>query len=161
MSLLFSRQCEYALQAVTFLALKKDGELTSIKELAGKLRIPYHFLAKILQHLTRKGLLTSLKGPTGGFGLALPARDITLFHIIEAIDGVGFTQRCVMGFPECSGKNPCSVHESWAGIREGIYTMLVRKSIAQMAGEMKKKEYSAQHTTGRAKTKREKKGYGQ
>ena len=40
MSIIFSRQCEYALQAVTFLALKKDGELTSIKKLAGKLRIP-------------------------------------------------------------------------------------------------------------------------
>ena len=142
MSLIFSRQCEYALQAVTFLALKEDGKLTSIKELAGKLHIPYHFLAKILQDLTRKGLLTSLKGPTGGFGLAMPAKEMTLFHIIEAVDGVDFTQSCVMGFPECSGKNPCAVHEKWAGLREGIYSMLVSRSIAQMAGEMKKKEYA-------------------
>lgn len=141
MSLIFSRQCEYALQAVTYLALKGEGELTSIKDLSAKLRIPYHYLAKILQSLTRKGLLTSLKGPTGGFGLAMPARDMTLFHIIEAIDGVEFTQRCVMGFPECSGKNPCAVHEKWAGLREGIYAMLVGRNIAQMAAEMKKKEY--------------------
>jgi Rrf2 family iron-sulfur cluster assembly transcriptional regulator len=141
MSLIFSRQCEYALQAVTFLALKKDGELTSIKELAGKLRIPHHFLAKILQRLSRKGLLTSLRGPTGGFGLAMPAKEMTLFHIIEAVDGVDFTQQCVMGFPECSGKNPCAVHDKWAGLREGIYAMLVSRNIGQMAGEMKKKEY--------------------
>ncbi len=141
MSLIFSRQCEYALQAVTFLALKKDGELTSIKELAGKLRIPHHFLAKILQRLSRKGLLISLKGPTGGFGLAMPAKEMTLFHIIEAVDGVDFTQQCVMGFPECSGKNPCAVHDKWAGLREGIYAMLVSRNIGQMAGEMKKKEY--------------------
>jgi Rrf2 family protein len=138
---MFSRQCEYALQAVTFLALKKDGELTSIKELAGKLRIPHHFLAKIFQRLSRKGLLTSLKGPTGGFGLAMPAEEMTLFHVIEAVDGVDFTRQCVMGFPECSGKNPCAVHDTWAGLREGIYAMLVSRNIGQMAGEMKKKEY--------------------
>jgi Rrf2 family protein len=141
MSLLFSRQCEYALQAVVYLAVKEQGERTSIKDLTRSLKIPYHFLAKILQDLTRKGLLTSHKGPSGGFGLGMPARDITLFHIVEAIDGVDFTQKCVMGFPECSGKNPCAVHEKWGSLREGIYSMLVSKNVAQLATEMKKPEY--------------------
>lgn len=141
MSVLFSRQCEYALQAVIYLALKPEGEMTSIRELTKKLNIPYHFLAKILQDLSYKGLLISQKGPTGGFALAMPAKDITLFHVVEAIDGVDFTNRCVMGFPECSGKNPCAVHDRWATIRESIYNMLVNKSIAQMAREMKKQEY--------------------
>ena len=138
MSLIFSRQCEYALQAVMFLARMREGERASIKEVAGKLRIPHHFLAKILQNLTRKGLLDSLKGPTGGFRLAMPAGDITLFHIVEAIDGVEFTRRCVMGLPECSGKHPCAVHAQWGDLRDGIYAMLVRQSIGEMAKEMKK-----------------------
>jgi Rrf2 family protein len=141
MSLIFSRQCEYALQAVVYLALKPQGGMTSIKELTGRLDIPYHFLAKILQNLTRKGLLISLKGPTGGFSLGMNAKDITLFHIVEAVDGVDFTQKCVMGFPECSGKSPCAVHDNWAGLRDGIYSMLVSKNVAQMAAEMKKPEY--------------------
>jgi Rrf2 family protein len=141
MSLIFSRQCEYALQAVLFLALKPPGEMTSIKDLTKKLDIPYHFVAKILQDLKRKGLLTSLKGPTGGFTLGIPAKKVTLFHIVEAIDGVDFTNNCVLGFPECSGKNPCAAHEKWAELREGIYSMLVGKNIAQMAAEMKKPEF--------------------
>ena len=141
MSIIFSRQCEYALQAVMYLALRPDGRMTSIRELAKKLEIPYHFLAKILQDLSYKGLLISQKGPTGGFALGMPAKDITLFHIVEAIDGVDFTNKCVMGFPECSGKNPCAVHDKWATIRDGIYSMLVNKNIAQMAREMKKPEY--------------------
>jgi Rrf2 family protein len=140
-SLIFSRQCEYALQGVLYLALKPEGEMTSIKELTKKLGIPSHFLAKILQDLTRKGLLISLKGPTGGFALTMPAKDITLFHVVEAIDGADFTQSCVLGFPECSGKNPCAVHEKWAGIRDTIYSMLVSKNIAQLAKEMNKPEY--------------------
>ena len=141
MSSIFSRQCEYALQAVLYLALKPEGEMTPIKELAKRLDIPYHFLGKIFQDLTRKGLLTSLKGPTGGFALGMPAKDITLFHVVDAVDGVDFTSTCVLGFKDCSGKNPCAVHEKWGELREGIYTMLVSKNIAQMAAEMKKPGY--------------------
>jgi Rrf2 family transcriptional regulator, iron-sulfur cluster assembly transcription factor len=141
MSLIFSRQCEYALQAVLYLALKPPGEMTSIKELTKKLRIPYHFLAKILQRLRREGLLESLKGPSGGFALGMPARRITLFHIIEAIDGADFTRKCVLGFPKCSGRNPCAVHVKWAGLRDGIYEMLVSRNVAQLAGQMRKREY--------------------
>lgn len=144
MSIIFSRQCEYALQAVTYLALKPAGERTSIKELTKKLGIPYHFLGKILQNLVYKGLLISQKGPTGGFALGLPAKDITLFHIVDAIDGPGFTTNCVLGFPECSGKNPCAVHDLWAGYREGIYQMLVNRNIAEMAKAMRKPEYTGQ-----------------
>jgi len=141
MSLLFSRECEYALQAVLYLALKPPGERTSIKELTRRLGIPYHFVAKILQRLTRKGLLNSLKGPTGGFTLGMPAKNITLFHVVEAVDGVGFTNSCVLGFPECSGKNPCAVHQKWGELRDGVYAMLVEKNIAQMAVETKKPEF--------------------
>ncbi len=143
MSLIFSRQCEYALQAVMYIALKPQDQKTSIKEMTARLDIPFHFLAKILQDLTRKGLLTSMKGPSGGFSLGMAPKDITLFHIVEAVDGVDFTQTCVLGFAECSGKNPCAVHEKWAGLRDGIYDMLVSKNIGEMAREMRKPEYRA------------------
>lgn len=143
MSIFFSRQCEYAIQGVLYLALKPQGEMTSIKELTKRLNIPYHFLAKILQRLAATGLLTSAKGPTGGFALGKPAKDITLFDIVEAIDGSDFTDKCVLGFPECSGKNPCSVHSTWGRMRDEIYQMLVSKNIAEMAREMKKPEYRA------------------
>ena len=103
MSVLFSRECEYA--------LRPADEFTPIKELTAKLDIPYHFLAKILQKLTRKGILFSLKGPTGGFRLADEPEKITLFQIVEVIDGNTLVTSCIMGFPECSGKNPCAVHE--------------------------------------------------
>ncbi len=140
-SLLFSRQCEYALQAILYLATKEDGEHTSIKELTEQLRIPYHFLGKILQALTHTGLLLSHKGPTGGFALGMPAEDITLLHIVEAVDGVDFMHTCVLGFPVCSGENPCSVHNQWAAIREGLYKMLAGKNINELALKMEKPGY--------------------
>lgn len=141
MSLLFSRQCEYALQAVLYLALKPAGERVSIKDLTRRLAIPYHFLAKILQDLTRKGILVSVKGPGGGFALASPAEHITLFQIVEAVDGIDFTKTCVLGFPDCSGKNPCAVHDTWAGLRDDIQRMLVDRNIGQMARATRKPEF--------------------
>ena len=141
MSIIFSRQCEYALQAVSYLALQTAGKKTSIRALSRKLKIPYHFLAKILQNLAYKKLLVSQKGPSGGFALALSPDRITLFHIVEAIDGIDFSKKCVMGFSECSGKSPCAVHKHWAKMREGIYSMLVSENIAEMVKAMKKPAY--------------------
>ncbi|MFI5252596.1 MAG: RrF2 family transcriptional regulator [Bacteroidota bacterium] len=141
MSILFSKQCEYALQAVLYLALKKPGEATSIRELTEHLKTPYHFMAKILQDLGYKGLLKSGKGHNGGFTLALPAKDITFLHIIEAIDGLNFMNGCVVGFGDCNDKAPCPLHDKWGPARDAMYKMIVSKSIAQMAKESKKPQY--------------------
>ena len=141
MSLIFSRQCEYALQAVLYLALKKNGEMTSLRELTRALNIPYHFLGKILQQLTYRGLLTSAKGPQGGFALDPEARNITLFDIVNVIDGDSFAHVCVLGFPDCSGKQCCAVHEKWGDIRTLIKRMLASGTISEMAVRMRRPEF--------------------
>lgn len=141
MSIIFSRQCEYAMQAVLYLALKQENEMTSIKELTKKLSIPYHFLAKILQGLTRKGILISHKGPAGGFKLASPAKEITMLQIVEAIDGLSILENCVFGFPNCSSDEPCAAHPEWEQIRDKIKNMLATKNIQEMADITKKHQY--------------------
>jgi Rrf2 family iron-sulfur cluster assembly transcriptional regulator len=142
MSIIFSRQCEYALRAVLYLAVRPSGELVSIREVAQRLKIPVHFLAKIFQDLSKKKLLCSRKGPKGGFRLGVPAKDITLFHIVEAIDGVSFMENCIMGFPKCSGNNPCPMHTQWGSLRDRLYQMLVNKSIERLAKDIQvKPEY--------------------
>jgi Rrf2 family protein len=143
MSLIFSKQCEYAIQAILYIALKPSKEMTSIKELTQKLDIPYHFLGKILQRLALKKILISMKGPTGGFALGKPAKEISLLSIVEAIDGIEFATSCIMGFTECSGQNPCAVHDQWADLREDIKKMLSDKNILEMAKEMKKPGYKS------------------
>ena len=141
MSVLFSRQCEYAIQAVLYLALKPAGEMTSAKELTKKLDIPYHFISKILQNLTYKKLIQSQTGPTGGFALAKSAQKIQIKEIVEAIDGEEYSKKCVMGFPACDTKNPCAVHEKWSSIKEGINEMIGSKSAYDLAKDMNKPEY--------------------
>jgi Rrf2 family transcriptional regulator, iron-sulfur cluster assembly transcription factor len=136
MSVIFSRQCEYALQAVLYITSKDSNGYTDIKEISAKLNIPQHFLAKILQNLSKSGLLKSQKGPSGGFALSTDPDDITLYQIVVAVDGDGFLTDCVLGLPVCDSDNPCPVHDRWRKLREDIYKMLAAKTVGQMTGEM-------------------------
>jgi Rrf2 family transcriptional regulator, iron-sulfur cluster assembly transcription factor len=136
MSVIFSRQCEYALQAVLYITSKESNGYTDIKEISEKLNIPPHFLAKILQNLSKSGLLKSQKGPSGGFALSTDPDDITLYQIVVAVDGDGFLTDCVLGLPVCDSDNPCPVHDRWRKLRENIYKMLAGKTVGQMSNEM-------------------------
>jgi Rrf2 family protein len=93
MGLIFSRRREYVIQAILYLALKEPGVWTSINEITDRLRTPAHFLEKTLQDLTKKNILLSLKGPTGGFALARPAEEIKLLEVVKAIDGDDLFQK--------------------------------------------------------------------
>lgn len=141
MSILFSRQCEYALQAIFLLAQQDSGTMMSIREMTERLNIPYHFLAKILQDLTRKGILKSHRGPSGGFSLAKAPNEITLFQVIETIDGSGIMEDCVLGFPKCTSENPCAFHERWHAVRESLHKLLANEHLDRLMPKMKKPEY--------------------
>jgi Rrf2 family protein len=136
MSLIFSRQCEYALQAVLYMSAQPKAKYTNINEISERLRLPRPFLGKTLQLLVKGKVLSSLKGPNGGFRLEKGPREIALFHIVDAIDGTDFMTSCVLGFPECSSKNPCPMHSEWGHLRDGVYQTLANKTIADISKEI-------------------------
>ena len=129
-----SRACKYGLQAVLHLA-QHDPKLLLSKEIARELHIPQHFLARILQDLTRRGLLLSFKGRGGGFKLAQPADEIKLLEVVEAIEGGDFDKDCVLGLLECSEAAPCPIHFQWVAIKAEISRMLSEQSVKQLVEE--------------------------
>jgi Rrf2 family protein len=141
MGVLFSRRCEYAFQAMLFVAMRPEGSRTSIKELTNRLDVPYHFMGKIFRDLVQRGLLVSHRGPHGGFALGVPAKEITLSRVVEALGEHPLTEGCVLGFPECSGSNPCAMHLAWEQARGAILGMMERRSLSDLAREMKKPGY--------------------
>ncbi len=136
MSLIFSRQCEYALQAMLYISAQEPGKFTNINEISERLDIPMPFLGKTLQLLVQDRILSSLKGPRGGFKLAKDPSEIALFHVVDAIDGTDFLTSCVLGFPECSTKTPCPMHQEWGGLRDRVFQMLANKTIADISKEI-------------------------
>ena len=131
--MIYSRSAEYALRALIQLAALQPDEFAMAKNIAAEGNIPAHFLAKILQDLARDGFLKSNKGPRGGFRLALPAEDLSMLRVIEAVDGAGRYDRCIGGSPECNDRAACGMHDSWKALRSRIIDYLGGTSIADLA----------------------------
>ncbi|MBU2445601.1 MAG: Rrf2 family transcriptional regulator [Bacteroidetes bacterium] len=129
MAVIFSKACEYGLQAVLFLASFPPDESVPAYRIAKELKIPKEFISKILQSLTDHKLIMSKKGKFGGFSLARSPKKIKLIDIVEAIDGLDAFKTCVLGFPHCSSDVPCPVHESWGKLRNQAYDMLSTETL--------------------------------
>ena len=132
MTVIFSKKCEYGLQAILFLAAKDSGEVIPVDEIAKQLNIPKEFVSKILQSLTESGIIFSKKGKSGGFALAKDPQRIRLIDIVAAIDGLEIFNSCVLGFPRCTPENPCPLHEKWGALRSNAYNMLTDETLDQL-----------------------------
>lgn len=132
LSLSLSSTAEYALRAMTMLALEsKDGAINA-RDLAGKTRVPVHYLNKIMNRLVDAGLVTSAKGHGGGFRLArLPSR-ISYLDILKVM-GYNFEARqCVFGWDACRNDRPCPMHESWSKANENFVDWARRTTLASL-----------------------------
>lgn len=122
---MFSKACEYAIRAMVYVAQKsRHGGKVGIKEIAKGIGSPEAFLAKILQDLSRKELLLSVKGPNGGFYIDNRRSRVTLGEIVTAIDGDQLFVGCGLGLKACSEKNPCPIHDEFKMIRKRLQVML-------------------------------------
>ncbi len=131
MTVIFSKKCEYGMQAVLYLSTKEEDTVISAEEIAKKLSIPKEFVSKILQSLTEYGIVYSRKGKSGGFALAKNPNKIKLIDIVAAIDGLGVFNGCVLGFPKCSPDYPCPGHDKWGKLRTMAYDMLTEQTLDQ------------------------------
>ncbi|MEO6830863.1 MAG: Rrf2 family transcriptional regulator [Chitinophagaceae bacterium] len=122
---MFSKTCEYAIRAMLFVAQRSNsGVKVGIKEISKNIDAPEHFIAKILQDLSRRGMVQSSKGPNGGFFFEKASEDYTLADIVRAIDGDKIFFGCALGLTECDEIHPCPLHFEMKGIRDMIKSKL-------------------------------------
>ena len=119
---MLSNTSKYAIRAVIYLAVyATDDKRIGIKKIAEALDIPSPFLGKILQILVRRKLLSSTKGPNGGFGLGKDPNDITLYDIIMEMDGDDLFDTCLLGTGRCSDNKEkdghCAIHNDFEEVR--------------------------------------------
>lgn len=138
--MLYSKAAEYAIRAMVSLAEQPEGQLIQLKEVAEKEDIPFHFLAKTMQILSRKGLVRSHRGPRGGFCLASKPNEITLYDIVDPIDHIAnYDEICILGIDVCSDEASCPLHDEWKQIRSEIRSTLEHKNLAEMVGRLEEK----------------------
>lgn len=139
---MLSNQSKYAIRGVLYLAMyaDKQNKLGSVA-VSEKTNIPAPFLAKIFQKLSREELILSTKGPRGGFYLSDEKLQNSLLDIIECIDGLEVFNTCFLGLPNCSDKNPCSIHHIAARWRDQLIAELKVKTIGEMAKSAQKGKF--------------------
>ena|ERR1700761_1468841 len=132
-----TKKADYGLMALKYLAEQAEvGSGTpvaaSAKAIADAYHIPPQLLAKILQTLTRGGILVSTAGTNGGYSLARPASEINAFEVIRAIDGPLFITSCITIHGTCDLHGTCTIKEPLRKVNDSIKDMLSGLSIADL-----------------------------
>lgn len=136
-----TKKADYGLMALKYLAEHPGEASLSAKEVAEAYHIPPQLLAKILQQFAREGLLRSHAGMNGGYILARPPQDITVFEVIRIIDGPLFITSCVTVSGTCDLTDSCTIKEPLARVNDSITALLKKIRISDLV--------ESDHTHGR------------
>jgi Rrf2 family protein len=128
-----SKKADYALMAMKHLALRGDRASSSAREIAEQYDIPIELMAKVLQRLVRRGLLTSHQGTRGGYHLSRLPAQISVADVIQAIDGPVTVTACSTEDAQCEQFAKCNVRDPLWRVRERILAALGDCTIAELA----------------------------
>ena len=128
----FQKTTEYALRVMVYLWNNTD-ELYSVNRLHKILDIPYKYLGRLMHTLTGAGFLEVVQGKMGGYQINQQKSQIYLYEIIGAIEGLESYERCVLGFPECSNENPCSLHNIWLKNQQNLKEMVYNTNLTDLS----------------------------
>lgn len=124
-----SEAASIGLHAMVILA-RDPTRWLSVKDLRDELPVSSAHLAKVLQRLARMGLLSSVRGPHGGFRLARSPEEYTLLEIYEAIDGPLHPGGCLMDHPHCPAGH-CLFGDTLVRATRDVRDRLARTSLAE------------------------------
>lgn len=127
-----SEAASLALHTVVMLAARPDRPV-STPEIASVFRVSEAHLAKVLQRLSRAGLVRSVRGPKGGFFLEREADELTLLDVYEAIEGPLPSSECLLGSPICGGEK-CILGELLGSLNREVRDYLAGTTLSDLTG---------------------------
>ncbi len=134
--MIFGASATHALRALAHLAADDRAGARLGRDLAREVGVPPHYLAKLLATLARAGVLTASRGVRGGYRLARPAEEITLFQVLEPIEGRRMRPGCLLRPGEsCPEDGACSAHAAWSDVKTAYSRFLDTTTLADIRGE--------------------------
>jgi Rrf2 family protein len=103
-----------------------------VKDIAEPINVPPSYIAKLLQELGRHGIVSSVKGPNGGFYLDEDNMKTQLIRIIDVIDGEQRLRSCMLSLHECDNDNPCPLHHMVGETKTSFIKNLEDTTIAEL-----------------------------
>jgi Rrf2 family protein len=130
----FSKTCEHGIRSVIYLAVNTcDSKKAVLRDIASAIDSPEAFTAKILQELTKSNLISSVKGPFGGFYITNDQLDlVNLKQVVEALDGEEIFIQCALGLKVCSHDKPCPLHDEFLSIRGELQATLTKTTLRML-----------------------------
>lgn len=130
---MLSLTCKTAIKAVIYLSCKSaEGQKAGIKEIAEQINASEHTVGKILQTLAKRGLINSLKGPSGGFFINETQQMQPISDIVETIEGKQVFRECGLGLSKCSATHPCPIHNEYKVARDLIEKLFREKKVKDL-----------------------------
>ena len=134
---MLSNSSKYALKAVLYLAIySSETQKLMVKDFYERVNVPKAYLSKILQELARQGIISSTRGPRGGFYLTPENRRQPLIRIIELIDGPGRLTSCMMSLEGCDENKPCPLHAIMQPSRTKMIRVLKQHCVEDIAEDL-------------------------
>ncbi len=127
-----TRQADYAVRAMVYLAQIGSERRASTSQIAQEKQIPPSFLAKIVSQLSVAGLLQTSRGARGGVSLAKAAEEISLLDVVEAIDGPILLNECVGDHGACVFGDDCPMKPVWCDAQKELVERLNSVNFAQL-----------------------------
>ncbi|MDP9085445.1 MAG: Rrf2 family transcriptional regulator [Pseudomonadota bacterium] len=135
---MISQKTRYALRALLFLAEERSGAPVQLARIASSQNVPPKYLELIMLDLKKAKLVTSLRGPKGGYALTRPAPDISFGDIVRAMEGpialipcasVNFYAPC----GDCHDEATCAIRRAFSELRDRSTEILDGISLAEAA----------------------------
>jgi Rrf2 family protein len=130
-----TRAADYAVRVMIHLAGLPPATRASRAELAVAAECPEQFLSKVLQSLTRAGLVLSHRGNTGGFELPNLHREATMLDVVEAIEGPMRLNICLTSDRACARQEWCPAHDVWVNAQAAVADVLRGTTITELAAQ--------------------------
>jgi len=131
---MFSNSSKYALKAVLYLAINSDFDnKIAVKDIAQPINVPQAYIAKLLQKLSREDIISSTRGPKGGFYLNATDKKKSIMDIINAIDGEGKLESCLLSLENCNAERPCPLHQLAYPLKTKMIMNFNKKTIEELA----------------------------
>jgi len=131
-----------AMHTMVLLALKPD-RVVSTHEIASCLQVSEAHLSKVLQRLTREGLVKSVRGPRGGFKLGKTHRDLTLLDVYEAIEGRLESSECLLESRSCAG-DKCILGFLLQSVNRQVRDYLTGTRLSELTDVYRRKDHAEQ-----------------
>jgi Rrf2 family transcriptional regulator, iron-sulfur cluster assembly transcription factor len=127
-----NQSADHALRAVLFVARSTTGEPCSADVIAASIGVPRNYLGKLLNTLTQTGVLHSVRGPRGGFSLAVSPSELSLADVVEPFQRLPERRACLLGNGACDPANPCDSHERWQEMSDRLTAFFQATTVAAM-----------------------------